>query len=290
MTACSKNPFLLPLPAVCDVSGGRTSAMMLRKVLDAYGGQPDGLHLLFCNTGKERLETLDFVHEIETRWGVRITWLEYRRRNDAHTFDVVDYATASRKGEPFEQVIDARNGYRATVGKDPMLPNVVMRFCTAELKIRTKRRYMASVGFTNHRSGYHHAIGLRADEWKRVYRLTKTCGSTDECGVPLCPLADAGITEADVMAFWASQPFDLKLQSYEGNCDMCFLKKWSKIHRLATERPHDLDWWAEQERRTGATFRRDRPTYTQQKFDRLLGLPLPQVCVEEDDAPCHCTD
>src|SRR5581483_1825939 len=37
-------------------------------------------------------------------------------------------------------------------------------------------------------------------------------------------LNSAKVTEEDVMNFWASQPFDLQLQSYEGNCDFCFLK------------------------------------------------------------------
>jgi 3'-phosphoadenosine 5'-phosphosulfate sulfotransferase (PAPS reductase)/FAD synthetase len=280
---------LLPLPAVSDVSGGRTSAMMTKRVIEAFGGkQPENLHLLFCNTGKERTETLDFVHEIETRWGLSIVWLEYRYRDGKHSFDVVDYASASRHGEPFEQVIEARNTYRKSVGKDPMLPNPIMRFCTAELKIRTKRRYMASIGLTDHRKGYHHAIGLRADEWKRVYRLTKSCSSSDECGIAVCPLHEAGIVEADVMAFWKQQPFDLQLQSYEGNCDNCFLKAKAKILRLAEERPQDLDWWAKMEDQTGATFRRDRPTYRQ--LVSLQTVPVGGWDEQDQDVPCHCTD
>jgi 3'-phosphoadenosine 5'-phosphosulfate sulfotransferase (PAPS reductase)/FAD synthetase len=283
----ARNPFELPLPAACDVSGGRTSAMMLRLVLDSHGGQPDGLHLLFCNTGKEREETYDFVRRMETEWGCRIVWLEYRYRDGAHAFDVVDYGTASRHGEPFEQVIRARNDYRSRMGKLPMLPNVVMRFCTSELKIRTKRRYMESVGFGDHRRGYHHAVGLRADEMSRVYRLTNQCGSSDDCGVPLCPLAKAGIDETDVRLFWDAQPFDLALESYEGNCDFCFLKSQGKIFRLANERRSDLAWWAEMERRTGAVFRRDRPTYT-----ALASLPLIPTPPDDadDEPPCHCTD
>lgn len=286
----SDNPFRLPLPAVSDVSGGRTSAMMLRRVLDAYGGaQPPGLHLLFCNTGKERNETLDFVHDLETRWQVDIKWLEYRYLNGRHDFAVVSYETASRKGEPFEQVIRARNEYRAGLGKPPMLPNPVMRFCTGELKVRTKRRYLTSVGLTNHRTGYHHAVGLRADEWSRVYRLTKACARSDESGIVVCPLAEAGITEQDVMSFWAAQDFDLRLQSYEGNCDLCFLKNNHKISRLITERPQNARWWMEQELSTGAVFRRDRPAYARLVYTLLVEkCPLPMV--ESDEMPCHCTD
>ena len=50
---------------------------MLRRVLDAYGGQlPADVHVLFANTGKERPETLDFVRDCAVNWGVNIVWLE----------------------------------------------------------------------------------------------------------------------------------------------------------------------------------------------------------------------
>jgi hypothetical protein len=45
-------------------SGGRTSAYMLWRALQAYGGKlPDDHVVAFANTGKEREETLRFVHE-----------------------------------------------------------------------------------------------------------------------------------------------------------------------------------------------------------------------------------
>lgn len=46
-------------PAVISFSGGRTSAYMLRRCLDA--GVPDDCYVIFSNTGRELPETLDFV-------------------------------------------------------------------------------------------------------------------------------------------------------------------------------------------------------------------------------------
>jgi 3'-phosphoadenosine 5'-phosphosulfate sulfotransferase (PAPS reductase)/FAD synthetase len=63
-----KSPFLIEGPAVVSLSGGRTSAYMLRRILDE-GLQPD-VHVLFCNTGKEYRETLTFVDQIARYWGV----------------------------------------------------------------------------------------------------------------------------------------------------------------------------------------------------------------------------
>lgn len=71
------DPFLVEGPAVLAVSGGRSSMKMLRLVLDAHGGElPGDVHAVFCNTGMERAETLEFVNECALRWGVPIVWLE----------------------------------------------------------------------------------------------------------------------------------------------------------------------------------------------------------------------
>src|SRR3546814_2300344 len=97
---------------------------MLYMVLCAHGGVlPDYVFVVFANTGKEREETLRFVHECGVRWGVHIWWLE-RADDDgagvapADRFHVVGYNSASRNGEPFKALI-RKKGY---------LPNAVTRF------------------------------------------------------------------------------------------------------------------------------------------------------------------
>lgn len=52
-------------------SGGRTSGYMLRRLIDSNGGIDD-CTVIFCNTGKERKETLDFVHRVQTMWEIPI--------------------------------------------------------------------------------------------------------------------------------------------------------------------------------------------------------------------------
>ena len=49
------DPYLITGPALISFSGGRTSAYMLKMILDAHGGTlPDDVHVCFANTGKER--------------------------------------------------------------------------------------------------------------------------------------------------------------------------------------------------------------------------------------------
>ena len=293
-----RNPYLLETPAVVSFSGGRTSGMMLYNIIQAFGGQlPDDVKVIFNNTGKERPETLQFVEECSWQWGVGITWLEYRYEGSAmespsgekrktpgkHTFVQVDYGSASRNGKPFEQIIRARN----------MLPNVMARFCTVELKIRTSNRYLKSIGWN---AGYTNAIGLRADEPHRVAKLKGTNRHNRE--EPVAPLYEAGVTLADVDAFWQAHPFKLHLEPHEGNCDLCFLKGAGKIRNIIQDRPDLADWWIDAETwieggRSGTDrFRNDRPRYrVQLEMAQRPGLfdNNPNEA-DELSIACHCTD
>jgi hypothetical protein len=96
----------------------------------------------------------------------------------------------------------------------------------------------------------------------------------------LCPLSDARVTRAHVMAFWSTQPFDLQLQPHEGNCDLCFLKGKAIKMELIRDRPASADWWAAQEARIpGGRFRYGRPSYAEMKdaVERSPLLPFPPV-------------
>ena len=126
------NPFQITENTCISFSGGRTSAYMLWRVLEANNGLPDNCEVTFANTGKECEETLEFVKECGERWNVPITWLEYIP--DAPGFKVVDFETAARNGEPFEAIIHKRQ----------YLPNPVTRFCTIDLKIRIIAKLLKS--------------------------------------------------------------------------------------------------------------------------------------------------
>jgi len=79
---------------------------MLHQIMEANGGLPSRVAVIFANTGREMPQTLDFVAEVGSRWGVPITWVEYRRGKPG--FEVVSHNGASREGEPFETLIEAR--------------------------------------------------------------------------------------------------------------------------------------------------------------------------------------
>lgn len=240
-----QNPYLLPEGNVLiSISGGRTSGYMLKHILDANGELPDRVKVMFANTGREMLETLDFIQECSIRWNVPIIWVEYTREDNKVGYKVVNHNSAARNGEPFRQLL-----YK------PYLPNAVARFCTAELKIRTMKRYLVQeLKWKKWTS----AIGIRGDEKRRINE-----GPSKDRWVTWYPLYNANVNKAEIMSWWAQQPFDLQLigttgNTPKGNCDGCFLKSEATLAMMWREHPDRMQWWADIEEEMGLTFHRAR--------------------------------
>lgn len=239
------NPYLIQGPALISFSGGRTSAYMLHEILRAYGGTlPGNVKVAFANTGKEREETLRFVHECGSRWGVHVHWLEYRP--GAPGFEEIGYNSAARTGEPFL-------GYLAKE-KANYLPSPVQRSCTQFLKVRVLEGFSKSLGW----STWLNVIGLRHDEGHRVLKMLARNDSGKEKAVSVAPLSKAKVTRRHVMEFWAKQPFDLNLRPFESNCDLCFMKGSRLLAATIREHPGIERWWIDLEQMAGRQFVSDR--------------------------------
>jgi hypothetical protein len=265
------NPYQIDGPAMVSFSGGRTSAFMLREILAAHRRiLPFDVYVTFANTGKEREETLRFVHECGSRWNVPIRWLEWR--NEPAGYEEVSYNSASRNGEPFE----------ALIAKKKSTPNWQMRFCTMYLKVLTMQAFMADQG---HAIGsYTEAVGLRHDEGLRIFKMLERNEKYGQRCV--APLAKAKITKPDIMSFWAAQPFDLGLVPGEGNCDLCFLKGRGLRKSLIRARPTSADWWIKQEIDSGGQFDR-RDSYAGLKEEvRLQPDIFDDPLGDEHDTEC----
>lgn len=211
-------------PLVISFSGGRTSAYMTVKLLEKYKGKRD-IHVVFANTGKEREETLLFVHQCDVSFGFNTVWIE--RDDTEKLYKIIDYKTASRNGEPFELIIHKYG-----------IPNTSFPQCTRELKQRVVNKWMKDfVG-----NDYEMALGIRADEPKRLKQKDKI----------IYPLAkEMPTTKLMVNQWWANQPFDLQLKGYEGNCDLCWKKSKRKLMTILLEQPELAEWWNEMELKYG---------------------------------------
>ena len=211
---------------VITFSGGRTSAFMAVFCKEYY--KDDNLLIIFANTGKEREETLEFVDKCDKHFGLGVVWLETRvnpKKGVGVDYKVVDFKTASRNGEPFEDVI-----------KKYGLPSKLYRHCTRELKENPIRKYANDV--FGHKKWFI-ALGIRADEPNRINRNRKNT---------LYPLADINVDEKFIRNWWDKQPFDLNLKDYQGNCDLCFLKSKRKRMTLLSDNPDIATWWDNMEK------------------------------------------
>lgn len=215
-------------------SGGRTSAYMTKLLLDNWSDEYNFI-VTFANTGLEHEKTLDFVHNCDKHFGFNTVWLEanvFHHQRKGTGFKIVSYDTASRKAEPFTQVIEKYG-----------IPNPSYLHCTRELKLAPMRSYLASIGI-NHKQ-IPTALGIRADEQRRV----RDSALVDNI---IYPLVHTWPTDKqDVLDWWEDQAFDLGLDEWDGNCIGCYKKSFKKIFKQLDTNPNCLDWHIEMEKKYG---------------------------------------
>ena len=259
--------FILPEGNVqISFSGGRTSGFMLYKILEANNGLPDRAKIIFTNTGREMEQTLDFVQECSHKWNVNIVWLEYDIVDGKVTYKKINHQTASRNGEPFEKLIQYKK----------VLPNVLMRFCTIELKIRTAKRYLRNpleLGWKN----WINAVGIRYDEPTRLNSKQKK-----DVFTRWFPLGENKVTAQLIDDFWTKKNFKLNLpivknKTMYGNCDGCFLKSEDQLAMLCKEFPEKFNWWLDLENQ-----HKHRGDYGYFNHDRKMHLLKDNVDRQQD--------
>lgn len=203
-------------------SGGRTSALMTKMVLDRNKLTHD-IRVTFANTGCEHEDTLRFVNECDIRFGFAVVWLEADISPESGVgvrHKVVSFETASRQGEPYEAFIRKYG-----------IPNRSMPQCTSRLKTEVMESYLKSQGFyRGKRLNYDTAIGIRADEIDRM-------SSRHREERLVYPLISAGVRKEDVITYWSQYDWDLRIPEHLGNCTWCWKKSDRKLFTLAVDYP-----------------------------------------------------
>jgi 3'-phosphoadenosine 5'-phosphosulfate sulfotransferase (PAPS reductase)/FAD synthetase len=231
---------------VINFSGGKTSALMtilLKPTEDDI--------VLFTDTQREHPLTYKFIDDFEKNEGIKIHRVSYD------------------------------GGFDAYVRKVQFLPNQAMRICTAELKIKTAKRYLRSLGIQKFES----YIGFRADEERRVKGYKQMFKKV----IPKFPLYEMGITKADVQQYWLSKSYTLDVPPILGNCDLCFLKGKGAIISILQHYPELADKWIADEKEIGATYFKDI------SYQQMLDMAQKQLSLFDLDKQlpafnCSCTN
>lgn len=212
-------------------SGGETSGFMLKWCLDNLSEEYEMI-VVFANTGMEDEKTLEFVERCSLEFSIPIYWVESRCKDDfgvpytekgwSVRHKLVDFKTASRKGEPFEELISMLG-----------IPSTNAPFCSFQLKKYAIEDFLSSIGWKD----YWIAIGIRSDEGDRMNENFKKL----KILYPLISLIPT--TKNMVKDWWKQQPFRLEVEVGFGNCGMCWKKDVKTLCSNYKRRPEAFDWW-----------------------------------------------
>jgi hypothetical protein len=188
---------------IINFSGGKTSAYMT--ILEYRQGDL----VIFCDTGREHPKTYKFINDFEANENIPVIRLQYE------------------------------GGFRELLKKKHAIPNNFKRFCTIELKIKTCRRYLRSLGI----SKYENLVGFRYDEPLRVKRRKQMWKNV----VDSFPLYDKKIDKQIVNEYWKNKSYTLEIPSILGNCTLCFMKGKNAIMNILASYPELADEWIKDE-------------------------------------------
>lgn len=257
---------------VISFSGGRTSGFMWNWLVENMSHIYNFV-VVYCNTGLEHENTLKFVDQCDKHFNMNLVWIEAvvdHRKNKGTSFKVVTYETASRNGEPMEDVI-----------KKYGLPNRTYIHCTRETKLQPLEAYKRSIGI----GGARNAVGIRFDEFHRVTNNQQV----------LYPLATmAKITKPEVLDFWKKMPFDLDLAEHDGNCKGCYKKSDKKLKMTAEENPSYFDFWKDMEEKHGNVITKDEEykriifRHNRTAFEVQNNLNMPDSLSDKEECAEEC--
>jgi hypothetical protein len=196
--------------------------------------------------GKEFIGTLemdDIIYtmlDLEQFIGQEITWVS---------------------GQSFDEIIIRRSGENGHLRK--YLPNVVLRFCTQEMKVRPINDWW----FENVKETVEMRIGFRANEMNRAKSMIEKCDENqilwDKAIIgktktgnknkwksfpmrkPVFPLIDDSIFKDKIEEYWKDKPVRF---AYKNNCVGCFHRNEMLLKHMSEKEPNKFDWFVEQEK------------------------------------------
>jgi hypothetical protein len=192
--------------------------------------------VVFANTGEENEETLSFVHRFSSFHGFPVVWVEavFNEYGKGTAHKIVSYETASRNGQPFEEMI-----------KKYGIPNQSFKHCNRELKLNPIHDYIKN---SLEWEDYYTAIGIRVDEFDRMNPKYKDL----RLYYPL--ITEKRMTKKHINFWFTQQPFRLNLKGYQGNCKTCWKKSSHKLYTIAKENPEHFDSFKRWEDVYGETY------------------------------------
>lgn len=267
---------------IIAISGGRSSAMMSYHIQNSEKYKNYNKIFLFANTGMERLETIDFLKNIEKYWGIEITKIEgvySKEMGVGISYKIVDWEGLNMSANPFEMAIEHKNK-----GSYDGLPNSSAPYCSSSMKTIPSQKFADDIFGKNN---YQMAIGFRAEDMPK--RISWAEIKADNKRIfPLLTDFDKPITQMDLNRFFDSQPFKLGIHSKLGNCELCWKKSNKNLIEAIKYGTRFIDWVNNMETKYNNTMYRNKLSINE--LVRMAKYPSTQeINFDDQDDNCVCT-
>ena len=248
---------------IVSLSGGKDSTALAIFMRQNYPELP--IEYVFCDTGAELPETVEYFDRLEAVLGQEITRVT-----------ALDDLGVEEKGSrtPFDYWLDEAYG--------GFLPNPQARWCTRVLKIRPFERYVGN-------SNAYSYIGIRGDENRAGYQQSdgKPPVFSDQNNiVPVYPFKEHGMGLTDIKRLLEESGLGLP-EYYEwrsrSGCYFCFYQQIGEWQGLKERHPQLFEQAKQYERlKNGKQF-----TWRQgQRLEALEKLKKRYDISEADDSGC----
>lgn len=233
------------------VSGGRTSGMMARHIQTSKKYLDYEIIYVFCNTGQERPETIDFLKDMVYHWGIPLNIIEGVYSDEVGVgvkSKLVDFETMDMSGRVFSEMISHLNKNKWTG-----VPNQAIPYCSEYLKTRVSHHFAKKIFGT---TKYIKALGYRKEDMPK--RITLAELKEDDSRIaPILTDFEKPYGNLELNIFYDQQPFKLKIHSKLGNCELCWKKSDMNIIEAIQYGTRFIDWHADEEEKYGNKFFRN---------------------------------
>ena len=264
------------------ISGGRSSAMMARHIQLSDKYKDFQKVYVFCNTGMERPETIQFLKDIEKYWQIPLIKIEGVYSNDLGTgikYKIVEWDNLDMSAKTFSNMIEHKNK-----GIFNGMPNQNAPYCSENLKTTPSKKLCNDIFGVNN---YKIAIGFRKEDMPK--RISWPEIKEDKKRIfPLLTDFESPVSQLDLNKYWDKEQFKLNLHGKYGNCELCWKKSDNNLIENIRFGTRFIDWYNEQEQKYNSTSFRGHKSIN----DLIKLSQLPQTLTMDlstDDDKCVCS-
>lgn len=238
------------------ISGGRSSATMARHIQTNEKYKNFEKVYVFCNTGMERPETIQFLKDIEKHWQIPLIKIEgifSSVMGEGVKYKIVEWDELNMVALPFSQAIMHKNK-----GEFDGMPNQEAPYCSEMLKTLPAKKLCDDLFGVNN---YIKAIGFRKEDMPK--RITWAEIKEDKKRIfPLLTDFNLPMGQLDLNRWWDNELFKLSIHGKLGNCELCWKKSDANLVEAIRFGTRFVDWFKKHEEQYGNTAFRGRKSVT----------------------------